>query len=320
MRLLFELSGEHPTFPQAEVLACLGTEEIVEKGDRVLVVDTEARPRTLASRLALTHCIDRVLWAGDDPSNIPPLEIGAGTFAIRVKTIGTRYRLDTTGLVKDVGAMIDNPVDLTNPDIELRIILSNRCWVGIKTVTIDRGTFEKRRAQFRPFFSPISLHPRIARALVNLSRVKKGDLLLDPFCGTGGILIEAGLMGVGVMGSDSDQRMVEGCKRNLEHFDIFGEVLRSDVGDVTVRADVVVTDLPYGRAATTRREPTQKLYGRALSAIGKAIKPGGYAVVGSPFPLQASGHLELMETHRVRVHKGLSRYFHVYRSSSRASG
>jgi tRNA (guanine10-N2)-dimethyltransferase len=149
--------------------------------------------------------------------------------------------------------------------------------------------------------------------MVNLSRVRKGDLLPDPFCGTGGILIEAGLIGVRVMGSDSDQRMVEGCRKNLEYFNIPGELLCSDVSAINVRVDAVVTDLPYGRAATTRREPIQKLYGRALSAIGRAIKSGGYAVVGSPFSLPSSGKLDLIEAHRMRVHKGLSRYFHVFR-------
>ena len=37
----------------------------------------------------------------------------------------------------------------------------------------------------------LAISPRLAKILINLSGVKKGDLLVDPFCGIGGILQEA---------------------------------------------------------------------------------------------------------------------------------
>ncbi len=44
------------------------------------------------------------------------------------------------------------------------------------------------------------MSPKLARCMVNLTGVKENDLVLDPFCGTGGILIEAGIMGARVIG------------------------------------------------------------------------------------------------------------------------
>ena len=52
--------------------------------------------------------------------------------------------------------------------------------------------------------------PRMARALVNISLVNPGEWLFDPFCGTGGILIEASDVGAVAAGGDMDRVMVTG--------------------------------------------------------------------------------------------------------------
>ena len=48
-----------------------------------------------------------------------------------------------------------------------------------------------RRPRARPFFHPAAIFPKLSRALVNLSRVGAGEVFLDPFCGTGSLLLEA---------------------------------------------------------------------------------------------------------------------------------
>ena len=40
--------------------------------------------------------------------------------------------------------------------------------------------------------------------------------MVDPFCGTGGIAIEAALQNIRALASDLDSRMVEGTKENLK--------------------------------------------------------------------------------------------------------
>lgn len=54
-----------------------------------------------------------------------------------------------------------------------------------------------------------TVNPKIARALVNLSGVKDKELFLDPFCGTGGILIEACMVGARIIGADVQDKMVK---------------------------------------------------------------------------------------------------------------
>ena len=104
-----------------------------------------------------------------------------------------------------IGTMISGPVSLDNPEIEFRAILSeDRCYFGRVLFHLDRSSYDERNPGKRDFFHPGVMMPRMARTLVNLSCAQAGDVLLDPFCGTGGILIESSLLGVRTIGSDFD--------------------------------------------------------------------------------------------------------------------
>jgi len=93
------------------------------------------------------------------------------------------------------------------------------------------------------------MSPKLARCMVNLTRIKNSDRLLDPFCGTGGIIIEAGIIGARVVGTDIDPKMVIGTIENLQHCDIKDyEVFQADARKLKLpyEVDGVATDPPYG--------------------------------------------------------------------------
>lgn len=330
MPIIFELSLEHESLPKAEVLSCLmaGDEdfELQEEDQGVLVVKT---PKTglmeLRNRLALTHSISDFLFSceADELKDYKgAIRIGKGTFAVRAKRVKRlNSHLDIKKAEKTIADLVEgeNKVDLENPEIEIRLIVSNRCHVGISQEKIPRSSFEERKVQNRPYFSPVSLHPRLARALVNLSRVKPGSLLLDPFCGTGGIVIEAALLGAKTLGSDIDKKMVEGCLKNLKSLNIQDvELFSADISEIpekVKKVDAIATDPPYGRAATTNREDILTLYERAFEAFSEVLKPGGYASVVLPkeeLIVKGREHLQLIETHAMRVHRSLTRTFCVF--------
>jgi len=199
----------------------------------------------------------------------------------------------------------------------VRILMSDALQFFISDRKIDRGQFEERKVALRPFFSPISLHPRFARALVNLSRIRKGGRLLDPFCGTGGIAIEAALVGAKVLGSDISQEMITGCMENMAHFGAAWEDMkRADVGhilDVFGKVDAIVTDPPYGRSATTNKEPPLDLHKRALTSMADALKEGGtLAVVFPELCHKGRKDLKLREMHIQRVHRSLTRHYCIF--------
>ena len=87
------------------------------------------------------------------------------------------------------------------------------------TVYVPETEGFKLRSTERPFVtSGISLSSRLARLLVNISGVSKGQVLLDPFCGSGTILGEALLKGADCIGVDRNHGSVERTKENLAWF------------------------------------------------------------------------------------------------------
>lgn len=332
MQLIFELSGEHETLPTAEVLASLEAEQIkfnvIEQSDRLLLVSLDKiNIQRLKNRLALTFLIDEKL-AECKPKNeeklideAKNLDIGNGSYCVRAKRINKHFQnISTMILERKFGMHFkENKVMLKNPDIEVRILLSNKCYIGIKKVEIDRGIYEKRKVQNRPFFSPISLHPRLARALVNLSRVKKGQTLLDPFCGTGGILIEASLIGVKVIGCDIQEKMVKGSKENLNHFKISNYQIQcldiSEVRNQVNKVDAIATDLPYGRASFLHGN-IEDICFKAFETFNEILNENSFvAVVLHDKNLIEIGKkfLNFEEMYKIRVHGSLNRYFCVYK-------
>jgi tRNA G10 N-methylase Trm11 len=87
------------------------------------------------------------------------------------------------------------------------------------TVYVPETEGFKERSTERPYVSSgISLSSRLARLLVNISGVSKGQVLLDPFCGSGTVLGEALLKGANCVGVDRNHGSVERTKENLAWF------------------------------------------------------------------------------------------------------
>jgi len=210
-------------------------------------------------------------------------------------------------------------VDFRSPDFVVNAFHLSKWYLTRRTYSNSNATYNERRAPLRPFFSPVSLHPRIARLMVNLARVKPGDTLFDPFCGTGGILIEAGKIGLKVVGNDISLQMFSGAKLNLKYFGIRDAVFfNSDFTklNASFKADAIVTDLPYGRNSHLSAVNIKDLYSRTFGRFPQFLKRGNYAV----FMINDTSYLELLhpdmsvrETLSMRVHKSLTRHIIVSR-------
>ncbi len=59
------------------------------------------------------------------------------------------------------------------------------------------------------------LPPKLAQTMLNLAGAQPGEVILDPFCGTGVVLQEAALLGCKTYGSDISEKMIEYSKENL---------------------------------------------------------------------------------------------------------
>ncbi len=82
----------------------------------------------------------------------------------------------------------------------------------------DYKEIEKRDME-KPVRRPeLSVSPRLAKIMINLSEINKNEKLVDCFCGVGIILQEALLQDLDVVGVDRDKKATENAKINLKWF------------------------------------------------------------------------------------------------------
>jgi tRNA (guanine10-N2)-dimethyltransferase len=168
--------------------------------------------------------------------------------------------------------------------------------------------FEERKPHLRPLPIPISLHPRLARCLVNLSGIISQGTVVDPFCGTGGILIEAGLMNFKVIGYDIEDYMIFRAEKNLKHYKIKHQLRQRDATKLKIRYNYIVTDLPYARSS--KKVDLEKLYAAFLTNLKKILKK--QAVICFPSFVNhkkyiKAAKLKLKAEHSYYLHKSLSK-------------
>lgn len=202
-------------------------------------------------------------------------------------------------------------------------------------VAESRRDFGDRRPTDRPFFQPGSMAPMDARAVANLAGAGPGARLLDPMCGTGGILVEAGLVGARTVGVDAQPKMVRGARENLATYLTGDEtsrepaegtpgpapagsapfdVLRGDATRLPFRDDAfdgVAVDAPYGRQSKVARHDLADLVAGALTEAAR-LAPRAVLVADRPWrePALAAGWTVAGLFDR-RVHRSLTRYYHV---------
>ncbi len=221
-----------------------------------------------------------------------------------------------TALVERFGA----PVDLTGYAVEVRVdVVESLCAV---TVQLTRKALSYRHDRtYRP---RVSLKPNVAYACLRLARLGPGtERLLDPFCGSGTILMEAAdlLPGTELWGSDWSQRAVAGARANLEGAGLEGAGLkdrfRLQAGDARTLAelyppascDALVTNPPYG-ARLGRDIAFPRFYRDFLEQATAVLRPGGRLVVlvrkRGAFNVAAQRtpglrirHVQIIETSRV---------------------
>jgi len=175
------------------------------------------------------------------------------------------------------------------------------------TVYIPETEGFKERSTERPYVtSGISLSSRLARLLVNISGVSKGQVLLDPFCGSGTVLGEALLKGADCIGIDRNHGSVERTKENLAWFlsqsqrggqraplysVVAGDAtnLKRSLGDQMVDAIVSEPILMPRLSSPPTLEKARRLikrasfiYSEALYEMSGVLKRGGRMVLVTP--------------------------------------
>lgn len=340
-RITLFLSGEYPEISKAEARGVLEAEgwefDVVEEHEQVLIIETNANPTDLAKRLGMCH------WIGENfatakrenikeaisNSDIIDFLSPARSLAIRTKKIrNSMAEMDTQKLTKEIADTLlerfDYEINLEIPDNEIYILLSDgKCIVSLILARVDRRKIRERRPPKRAAVHPSTLQPFFARAMVNLARTPRNGTFMDPFCGVGGILLEAGLIGAKVRGIDIKEKQIEGAERNLsEHnirdFELSCEDMRKT--NIRKRFDAIATDPPYGRQASTGGADIRGLYEEALPVLSEMLKDGRFLCLTAPSQIEIPEltknlDLKILEKYRNRVHKDLTRIIYVLRKN-----
>jgi len=340
-KLFFLLSGENETLPASELTAILEAEgyafELVEKLDQVVRLEADqnsvkavqrkaAYTRICALELFTCKAQESAIRKMTNSTNFQSTLKEDESFAVRIKRVKTyAEKIGTVALEGKLGKHIlqnttKTKVNLKTPDKTFIGILTNEKLVfGVKLAEIAPKPFVERRPRKKPFFHPSAMPSKLARCMVNLAHAKTGELVLDPFCGTGSVIIEAAFIGCRVLGLDVQRRMTKGCLKNLKHFRIEPEgVVMADARmPPLTRVDCVVTDPPYGRSATTMKLTTKRIVEEVLFTTQDMLSEGQRICIASPKTLDIArigaelGYKHL-GSHFAYVHRTLTREIAVF--------
>jgi tRNA (guanine10-N2)-dimethyltransferase len=326
MNYMFELSGEHPDLPiwEAEALLdCTGKAKLLMKDYNLAVFSSDARASDFQDRIAMSHFLCEhkdSIGVRDLVRFFDDLDLKKkDSVAVKVKiTEPMKGKYDPVELTKMIGEVVSQKVEinLDNPAARFRVIVGEKAHIGKEIVEIDRTQYEKRKNRFLPFNSPISIHPRLARTLINMTAKSDSCGILDPFCGTGTLLIESALMGMDAYGSDLSEKMIEGSRANLKQLGLAADLKRLDVAEISKfnkRFDCIVTDPPYGRSSSTNKEPIEELYSRALKSFARNLVEEGRVgiIVPDKKALNFEDDFRVVRNTSFRAHRSLVRNFIV---------
>lgn len=209
-----------------------------------------------------------------------------------------------------------NPSELKNT---LEIVVVDG-YIG-KTIIVFNPEEHKTRDLQRPENRPLhTISIRLAKMMINLSGAKKGESILDPFCGYGIILQEGLLQGIEVVGMDIEKKCVDATEKNLkwlkEKYGISSS-FRLFLGDATRlseyinKIDYVVTEpylgpflkhMPNQSEASNIVRKLEPMYNRFLDEIRK-LRIKKAVIVVPVFPTRDGKLFELnLDLHGFKTH------------------
>ena len=155
-------------------------------------------------------------------------------------------------------------------------LLPQRCYFGRQIAVAQTGVGRARLTIYdlkkRRYLGPTSMDPELSFMMCAMGGVRRSSLMLDPFVGTGSVMVAAAELGAYTIGTDIDIRVIKLGKKDKKghHVNIWSNfrdyqlppplgLLRADLHLPPFRSnleefvDAVVADPPYGVRAGARK-------------------------------------------------------------------
>ncbi|KAI9010109.1 S-adenosyl-L-methionine-dependent methyltransferase [Hyaloraphidium curvatum] len=145
---------------------------------------------------------------------------------------------------------------------------------GVQIGTGDREARQLFDLKKREYLGTTSMDAELSLVMANMGKVRPGCLVLDPFVGTGSILVTSAYFGGLVCGSDIDGRQIRGgtvyeawkhtegkdLRTNVQQYQCAPRVVDTVVCDIAHHPwrtvgffDAIITDPPYGVRAGAKK-------------------------------------------------------------------
>ena len=272
---------------------------------------------SLYKTMAFVRRIGSVLFSFNKPEELKNCKLPEGKYYVRKVKLSIPDEDFTESMIGEF-LKSEGKVSFKAPDFIILAFFADKWYICKQEFVKNSRELESRRAPMRPFFSPVTLHPKFARFMVNISGTKRGDTVLDPFCGTGGILLECLFLGRNVIGNDASFVMVKGARLNLKYYGFTSEIYCNDIRNLKIerKVDAVITDMPYGRSSPVKGD-IESLYAISFKKFSEFLKPGGYCVIilENLNWLNLNESLEVINIISMQVHRSLIRNYVTLRNS-----
>ncbi len=209
----------------------------------------------------------------------------ARSFRVSSERVG-EHPFRSPDIMREAGAVLlakyGCPVDLTNFEVNVRVdVYHDVCLVSIQET---REALDRRYP--RAYHHRAALKTVVAYGLLRLTRLEEvapEGALLDPFCGSGTILIEAATLfpRYALYGSDIDPRALEGARENLALLGLAERVHLQQADARRLREvyaaemfTAIVTNPPFG-VRVGRGVKFKRFYTAFLREAWHVLKPGG---------------------------------------------
>ncbi|WP_128903981.1 THUMP domain-containing protein [Halorubrum amylolyticum] len=354
-----ELAGEEDAFAAREAaVAATGVELLAPGVARAGSIGGDVggdggnvgNRKTPVGRLAYTRAAHEAIARTDADLDAAAAALDAapldrsGTVAVRARNVRNTTEISTSAAERELGGVLVDrgfEVDLDDPDHVLRSLFAagerddhdavpgadggDAAICALGWVAVEAARDFAPKPTDRPFFQPGSMAPADARAYANLAGAAPGRTVLDPMCGTGGLPLEAGIVGSDLIACDAQAKMVRGTRENFREYVGDGDegdaespgpipdwhVARGDATDLPLRDDAVdgvAFDAPYGRQSKIARHELADLVGGALAEAAR-VAPRAVVVADRDWRGEAwEAGWTVDAAFERRVHRSLTRH------------
>ncbi len=295
------------TLAFSEIRAKLADAQLVKFARGMVLFQTEAVPEKLLALRTVEDVffmLERITGLGHGPDALRVLHSAslradiatalllwrrvhtgkrAKTWRVVSQMVGTHgYRRVDAGLsvIDALRRVFPSTMHLVEDDADLEVWLWLSGSEALLGARLSNATMRHRT--YKHEHLPASLRPTAAAALNWLSQPTDDDVVLDPLCGAGTILIERALLAPyeQLLGGDKRREAVAIAERNATAAHVSATWQTWDARALPLDAASstrIVTNLPFGKQIGTHAE-NHALYQALIKEFGRVLAPKGVLV------------------------------------------